>query len=234
MSGPRYWAVIPAAGIGRRMGDAVPKQYLQLHGRAVIAHTLERICNHPRISGVMVAVRADDDLWPALSLESTIRPERVEGAGERFLSVLNALVALDGRAAAADWVLVHDAVRPCVRAEDIDRLIELGSRHPDGAVLGVPVRDTMKRTREERIAQTVCREGLWHAHTPQMFAFARLRAALEAARDAGRVVTDEAQAMEGQGARPRMVEGRTDNIKITRREDLALAELYLGQQERGI
>ena len=231
---PRYWAVIPAAGVGRRMNRDVPKQYLRLGGRTVIEHTLERIGGHRRIDGTVVAIRPDDPHWHGLELTGQRVREVVDGGEERYQSVRNALDALQRTADGGDWVLVHDAVRPCVRSVDIDALIEAGSAHGDGAVLGVPVRDTMKRTGgDARITETVSRDDLWHAHTPQMFRLGALCEALERAHRAGLVVTDEAQAMEAAGALPRMVEGSADNIKITRAEDLELAALFLARQERG-
>ena len=231
---PRIWVVIPAAGIGRRMNHGTPKQYLPLRDRTVIEHTLERVGAHDRIDGVVVSVRRDDRHWPQIEQSMARAPQVVEGGKERYLSVRNALRALMKRTDAGDWVLVHDAVRPCVRRGDIDRLITAAGVHADGGVLGVPVRDTMKRTdHHTRITETVSREDLWHAHTPQMFRLGRLSEALDRAQAAGRLVTDEAQAMEAVGAVPLMVEGSADNIKITRAEDLELAALFLARQERG-
>ncbi|MDX1376992.1 MAG: 2-C-methyl-D-erythritol 4-phosphate cytidylyltransferase [Burkholderiales bacterium] len=229
---PRYWAVVPAAGSGRRLGGETPKQYLALRGRPVIAHTLERLCSHPRIAGVVVAVAPDDPWWPRLALPAGGKaPRVVTGGAERCDSVLAALEALAERGAPGDWVLVHDAVRPCLRAEDLDRLIDALGADEVGGLLAVRVKDTIKRAGSDgAVSATVDRAALWHAQTPQMFRLGALRAALAAALARGRTVTDEAEAMELAGVRPRLVEGHDDNIKITRREDMILAELVLARR----
>ncbi|VAX07960.1 2-C-methyl-D-erythritol 4-phosphate cytidylyltransferase [hydrothermal vent metagenome] len=225
---PNFWAVVPAAGVGRRMGGAIPKQYLQLNGRPVIEYTLERLLSHPKIHQVMVALSPTDQWWPDTTYADNPDVIRVDGGMERCHSVLNALHTLGKSAAIDDWVLVHDAARPCLRREDIDRLIEQLASHPVGGILGTQVRDTMKRADESnQIQKTVCRKGLWHAFTPQMFRFGLLRDALSEALEQGQQVTDEASAMELTGQMPMLVEGHADNIKITRPEDLALAEFYL-------
>jgi 2-C-methyl-D-erythritol 4-phosphate cytidylyltransferase len=229
----RYWGVIPAAGVGRRMGGAVPKQYLPLRDRPVIDHTVERILLHPLLDGVYVALGSDDAWWPDTEFADHPDLVRVPGGVERCHSVLNALDALAARADADDWVLVHDAARPCVRRADISRLIETLRNDPVGGLLGTPVRDTMKRTdAHDRVSATVERAGLWHAYTPQMFRLGSLRAALSAVLAAGELVTDEAAAMERAGHAPRLVAGHPDNIKITRPEDLELAAYFLAAQER--
>lgn len=232
MTEPAYWAIVPAAGVGTRMGSAVPKQYLELNGRAVIDHTLERILLHPSVDGLYLALSAEDSRWAATEFADHPDLVRVEGGVERCHSVLNALQALDRRAASDDWVLVHDAARPCVRRRDIEHLIHMLQGHEVGGLLGMPVRDTMKRTdAADRILETVERSHLWHAFTPQMFRFGLLRDAVQAALDAGFLVTDEASAVEWAGHRPIMVEGHADNLKITRPEDLPLAAYYLARQE---
>ncbi|MEJ2566997.1 MAG: 2-C-methyl-D-erythritol 4-phosphate cytidylyltransferase [Gammaproteobacteria bacterium] len=230
----RYWAIIPAAGAGTRMGTSRPKQYLPLRGKTVLEHSLTRIVEHPRIAATVVVIAAGDEYWPSLAVAYAERSLIVaHGGAERCLSVLNGLRALSGRAAPRDWVLVHDAARPCVRREDIDRLIEQLHDHPVGGLLGIPVTDTKKSTDEQgNIIRTVRREGLWRAMTPQMFRYEMLSQALQAAVERGVMVTDESAAMEEAGYTPRMVEGHVDNIKITRPQDLVLAELYLQQQER--
>lgn len=231
---PNHWAIIPAAGVGRRMGGDVPKQYLQLAGRPVIEHTIERILLHPRIDGVYVALGEQDGWWPDTEFARHPDLVRVAGGAERCHSVLNALDALAQRARPDDWVLVHDAARPCVRRADITRLVDAVLDHPVGGLLGMPVRDTMKRTDAAgTIVATVEREHLWHAFTPQMFRVGMLREALAGALAAGVLVTDEASAMEWAGHRPLMVAGAADNLKITRPDDLALAEFHLRAQQAG-
>ncbi len=216
------------------MGAEVPKQYLSLRGRPVIAHALERLALHPCVRGVVVVLAADDVWWPTVRLHPEVKTLRADGGRERCHSVLNGLrrVRQETGAGAQDRVLVHDAVRPCVRGEDIERLIEGVRSERDGGLLGLPVRDTMKRTNAaDRVEATVSREGLWHALTPQLFPLEALMEALERCVDAEIPITDEAQAMELAGASPRMVEGHSDNIKITRPGDLRLAEVYLDAQE---
>lgn len=229
---PRYWVIIPAAGKGTRMQAELPKQYLQLLDRTVLEHTLSCFAPHPKIAGVMLALASDDIRWPTLRVKSaTIRT--TVGGPERCHSVLNALIALAPDAARHDWVLVHDAARPCLRRTDIDRMIETLHDGRDGGILATPVRDTLKRcSAAGAIEQTIDRTSLWHALTPQMFRYASLRGALETALARGVLVTDEAQAIELTGAALRVVEGHADNLKITRPEDLVLAELYLRAQGR--
>lgn len=229
----RFWAVIPAAGTGSRMGATLPKQYLSLCGQPLLTHTVTRLVRHPIIHGVMVVLAADDRHFRKLPFSAEKNLFTATGGPERCHSVLNGLRALMTHAHDDDWVLVHDAARPCVRAEDITRLIETLRDHSVGGLLGLPMADTMKRTDAEgNIVATVSREGLWRALTPQMFRLGLLRAALEEALRKGLLMTDEAQAMETAGHVPRMVEGHADNIKITRPQDLALADLYLKQQGR--
>lgn len=229
---PRHWAVIAAAGGGKRMGADLPKQYLVVAGRPVIAHAVGRVAGHPRVSGAVVVLARDDVLWDAVELGPVPRPRRATGGAERCHSVLSGLETLAGEAAEDDWVLVHDAARPCVRREDIDRLMDELAGHPVGGLLGLPARDTLKRAAPDgSVRETVARAGLWHALTPQMFRFGLLRRALRVAVGGGLLVTDEAQAMELAGHVPRLVEGSPDNLKVTTPRDLALAEVFLRAQE---
>jgi len=210
----------------------VPKQYLSINRKTILEHTLERFCSHPKIEGVVVAISGDDDIWKTLDISSQPNITVVEGGVERCHSVLNGLHALSDLANSNDWVLVHDAARPCLRIEDIDRLIDTLEAHDVGGLLGLPVRDTMKRVDTKgTIQETVDREGLWHALTPQMFRHGALIDALENALSKDLLVTDEAQAIELNGLQAVLVEGHPDNIKITRNKDLALAEFLLSQQE---
>jgi 2-C-methyl-D-erythritol 4-phosphate cytidylyltransferase len=215
------------------METARPKQYLSLRGKTVLEHSLARIIGYPRIAATVLVISAADEYWRPMAAAFAERSLIVtQGGAERCHSVLNGLHALAGHAAPQDWVLVHDAARPCLRRADIDRLMEQLQDHPLGGLLGIPVTDTMKRSDEQgNVIETVRREGLWRALTPQMFRYEMLSRALQAALDRGTVVTDEAAAMEMAGHAPRMVEGHGDNIKITRPQDLALAEMYLQQQE---
>jgi len=229
---PKYWAAIPAAGVGHRMGALSPKQYLDLAGRPVIEWSLKLFLDHPQISGVSIALDPEDRFWPQTAFADHPRVRRVDGGSERCHSVLNALDLLAQEADAADWVLVHDAARPCLRRDDLDRLLAALPDHLVGGLLGVPVRDTMKQVTEgSAVRRTVPRDALWHAFTPQMFRLGLLHQALRAALDQDRSVTDDASAVELLGLEPRLVEGHADNIKITRPEDLTLADFYLRQQE---
>lgn len=226
----RYWALIPAAGVGARMQADRPKQYLPLLGKTVIEHTLARFVRHPAIQGIVIALGAEDAYWAGLDFNPGKAFYRAEGGAERSDSVLNALKVLQAHARPTDWVLVHDAARPCLHARDIDALIEACRGDAVGGILATPVRDTMKRADDtQHIRRTEEREGLWHALTPQMFRLQDLTRALERALAEGVGVTDEASAMEYMGLHPRLVEGRGDNIKITRAQDLDLAEFFLSR-----
>lgn len=228
MKRTNYWAVLPAAGVGRRMGAQVPKQYLTLRDRPIIEHTVSRLCGHPLVAGVVVVLAADDSWWQGVNIDPSKPVIRALGGRERCHSVLNGIEALSDLADPVDWVLVHDAVRPCVRLTDVDRLITRLSDHPVGGLLGLPIEDTIKRADSRgTIAETVSRQGLWRALTPQMFRLGALRQALRTCIEQGMLMTDEAQAMELTGNAPQLVEGSPDNIKITRQTDLALAELFL-------
>lgn len=230
-AGAAFWAVIPAAGEGRRMGADRPKQYLPLAGKSVIRHVLERFARHPRISGIVVALATDDGYWEEQSQPRGAAIHTVTGGAERCESVLSALRHLRGVAAPGDWVLVHDAARPCLRASDLERLMATAADHAVGGLLGTPVTDTLKRVEEGGVVdRTVDRRGIWRALTPQMFRLGTLFDAIDSAIAAGVRVTDEASAIEHAGHRPLMVEGSPDNIKITTAGDLPMAELILERQ----
>ncbi len=230
---PKYWAVIPAAGVGKRMGGDRPKQYLSIAGKAVFEHSLDRLLDYPEISGAVVAISSEDDYWKSLNYQHEKPALLATGGKERSDSVLSALKKLSQTADDNDWVLVHDAARPCVREEDIQKLIQSCKDHPVGGILAIPVKDTIKKSSDSaesqltEISETVDRSRLWHAQTPQMFHLGSLRNALSKALDAGVKITDEASAMEWAGHQPLLVEGHADNIKITRQEDVNLALFYL-------
>ena len=225
------YAVIPAAGIGRRMGGDVPKQYLRLAGKTVIENTVARLLDVNAVDKIVVVIAPHDRVWPSLEISTHPKIMTAPGGTERCHSVLNGLEKLGGFADGDSWVLVHDAARPCVRVADINHMFNILTDHPIGGILAAPVRDTLKRANSDQtIADTIDRSELWQAFTPQMFKLGMLTNALQSALEARVVVTDEAQAIERQGHQPRLIEGRTDNIKITRPEDLSLAELYLGHQ----
>jgi 2-C-methyl-D-erythritol 4-phosphate cytidylyltransferase len=227
--GERVWVVVPAAGVGKRMGAAVPKQYLPVAGRTVLEHAIHCFYHHPGVRGIVVAVSPGDPYWAEIAPQySADRLSTTAGGAERCHSVLSGLQVLLPRAQIDDWVMVHDAARPCLTPAEIGRMIaELGGE-PVGGILAVPVRDTLKRAGPDlAVAATVDRQGLWAAMTPQMFRLGALIRAMEEALAQGVLVTDEAQAMELAGFAPLLVEGSVRNIKITRPEDQGLAELYL-------
>ena len=225
------WVVVPAAGRGTRFGAGVPKQFLEVGGLSLLAHTLNALAGHAGIAGIVLVLGADDA--PALP-ESVLhgKPLLRAGGGEtRAASVLAGLYALPESVRPDDFVLVHDAARPNLHPGDLDALLERGRMDPVGAILAAPVRDTLKRAGDEGgIDGTEPRERLWRALTPQLFRRLQLGRALEAADAAGVAVTDEAMAMELQGTRPLLVEGREDNFKVTTPADLARFEFELSRR----
>jgi 2-C-methyl-D-erythritol 4-phosphate cytidylyltransferase len=227
---PRYWAVVPAAGVGKRMGADVPKQYLEVFGKPVLQHTLERLLSVEALAGIAVALGVEDGYWPELPCSNHPKIHRAPGGKERADSVLSGLNRLEGLAAPDDWVLVHDAARLCLTKADVEKLMATLRDDPVGGILALPVSDTLKDVEGRDIVETIDRSRIWRALTPQMFRFALLRHALMDAAMRKLVVTDEASAIELQGLRPKIVEGRPDNIKITRPEDLPLAAFYLERQ----
>jgi 2-C-methyl-D-erythritol 4-phosphate cytidylyltransferase len=225
------WVVVPAAGVGARFGAGLPKQYRPLAGKPLIAQTLARLLAHRDIDGAMVALAAEDPHWATLDLGDAKPVLTCVGAADRAGSVLAALRALPDSVGDEELILVHDAARPCVRPSDLDRLIGAARDDAVGALLAAPVRDTLKRSdRQSRVAETVPREGLWRALTPQVFRRGALTRALQAARADAVAITDEAMAMERIGLRAVLVEGSEDNIKVTVAADLALAESILAIQ----
>ena len=219
---PAFWAVIPAAGVGARMAADRPKQYLQLGGRTILEHSLGCFLDHPSLKGLVVSLAVDDPYWPNLACAADPRIQRADGGAERSGSVLNALLQLNALGASDDdWVLVHDAARPNLSREDLDTLLAQLADDPVGGLLAVPARDTLKRVdKRGRVVETIDRSLIWQAYTPQMFRLGALHRALADSLVADALITDEASAMEWSGQAPRLVEGRADNIKVTRPEDL--------------
>ncbi|WP_295485761.1 2-C-methyl-D-erythritol 4-phosphate cytidylyltransferase [uncultured Pseudomonas sp.] len=219
---PAFWAVIPAAGVGARMAADRPKQYLQLGRQTLLEHSLDCFLGHPLLKGVVVSVAEDDPFWPGLPCAHDPRIRRAKGGRERADSVLNALLLLHAQGAADDdWVLVHDAARPNLARSDLDKLLSELADDPVGGLLAVPARDTLKRADAQgRVSATIDRSTVWQAYTPQMFRLGLLHRALAECLVADVAVTDEASAVEWAGLAPRLVEGRSDNIKVTRPEDL--------------
>jgi 2-C-methyl-D-erythritol 4-phosphate cytidylyltransferase len=243
----RYWLVMPAAGVGRRFGNTKPKQYAPLQGRTVIEWALAPFLADPSCAGVSISLAADDPYWREVAERLAKLPGRVPdlifagGGVERSHSVRKGLAALGMRAAADDWVLVHDAARPCLSPSDLQHLLDRLGSHPVGGLLATPAADTLKRASGEsrpgarpaapEVAQTVDRVGLWRALTPQMFRYELLCDALDRAIANGRLPTDEAQALEWVGEHPALVQGSAANIKITSSDDLVLAAALLNARE---
>ena len=225
------WAVVPAAGRGTRFGGEIPKQYLEVAGRPLLVHTLDALLAHPAVAGVVLALSGDDPRWPGWHEYRGKPLLACTGGDSRAASVLAALQALPESVRPDDFVLVHDAARPNLALDDLDRLLERGRLDPVGAILAAPVRDTLKRAGDDGgIDGTEPRERLWRALTPQLFRRLQLTRALEAAAAEGVEVTDEAMAFERQGLRPLLVEGREDNFKVTTPADLARFEFELSRR----
>lgn len=225
------WAVVPAAGQGSRFGGEVPKQYLEAAGEPLLGHTLRALLSHPGIAGAVVVLAPADRHWPGWTEREGKPVVTCVGGESRADSVLAGLQALPESVRADDFVLVHDAARPNLDPGDLAQLLERGRSDLVGAILAAPVRDTLKRAGDDGgIDGTEPRERLWRALTPQLFRRLQLGRALEAAREAGVAVTDESMAMERKGARPLLIEGREDNIKITTRADLDYFEFLLSRK----
>ena len=224
----RIWALVPAAGSGARFGQATPKQYLPLAGRPLIAHCLATLCDHPEVAGVVVVLSPDDQRFEAIDAArwgDRLRVLRCGGA-TRAQTVLNGLREMATQCHESDWVMVHDAARPCVSPMLIDRLIDALRDDPVGGILAIPVADTLKRADADgRIEATVPRQHLWAAQTPQMFRHGLLVRALS--QGSGVEITDEASAVESLGLKPRLVPGDPINLKVTYADDLRSAERHL-------
>lgn len=228
---PKVFALVLAAGQGTRIGDAVPKQYLPLAGKPMMFHSIEAICAVSRVEKVFVVLAPMDRHWGAHDWSAL--PDKVEaafcGGAHRAESVLNALVHLETRVGADDWVMVHDAARPCIMTELVEQFLDEVGEDPVGGLLAMPVADTLKRADEhQRVEATVSRVKLWRAQTPQLFRYAMLRKGLEKNPKA----TDEAEAVESLGHEPRLAEGENSNIKVTFAEDIVLAELIIRNKQR--
>lgn len=226
--GARLFAIVPAAGRGERFGGRRPKQYIRLLGRPVLSWSLQALLAVPALRVVVVALSDADRRFARLPEAGDPRVRTCRGGPRRELSVANALEALDDQARDEDWVLVHDAARPCLRPSDVRRLLATLRNDPVGGLLALPLGDTLKAAGADgRCDRTVPRAGLWRALTPQMFRYGVLRRALRLSLDRERSVTDEASAVEALGLRPRLVTGRADNIKITVPGDRGLAAAIL-------
>jgi len=232
------WVVIPAAGIGQRMQSELPKQYLKIHDKTLLEHTLDCFLQHELVAGIVVVLSAADDYWQSLKIKSELKPLfTVQGGSSRSDSVIQGLKYLDEvqDIPANTWVMVHDAARPCLSKNDIDALLSIRGRDCIGGLLASPVRDTMKRSVVNNdfkvVSHTESRENLWHALTPQMFRLGTLRNALEHCHSKGFDITDECSAIEFMGGKPLIVESMDNNIKVTHPSDVELAKFLLGRKD---
>ena len=226
------WAIVPAAGKGRRFGSELPKQYYELGAKPVIIRTLQRLTGVDRISGIGVGLSPDDTTWGRIAPDLPEMVWSFAGGSTRSETVSNGLNELVSRGEGDAWVLVHDAVRPCVCAEDVNRLIDAVEFQHPGGLLASPVHDTLKSADgRAQVTQTLPRANLWRAQTPQLFPVRLLQEALIQAGKQKRECTDDAQAIEQLGLRPKLVVCADHNLKITHQSDLALARAILLQQE---
>lgn len=232
MSSNKIFVVIPAAGTGSRMESSLPKQYLELESnQTVLSKSLEIIFRNVEVERAVIAVaKGDFRFHKSISLFEQ-RCHIVEGGEQRIDSVSNCLDLLVGEASDDDWILVHDAARPCVRGEDVSNLISCVEHTSVGGILGVPVTDTLKLLDGDNVVKTVDRKNIWRALTPQIFRFKILRDALKLASKKGQIFTDEAQAVERAGHPVKIILGHEDNIKITYPDDLKLAQYFLTVQD---
>lgn len=227
------WAVVPAAGFGQRMGSKVPKQYLPIGDKTVLEHTVLKLLSVDAIEGVLVVLASNDSRFETLSIANHPKVTTTIGGGKRSESVLAALTTLQKKLKLSDWMLVHDAARPCVEVDDIEQLINETAGHDVGGILGVPVSDTLKQVNPKQIIETtIDRQHLWQAQTPQLARFGVLRESLQLALSLGNEVTDEASALEMSGYQPMIIKGQRNNIKITHSDDIGLAEAILEIQQQ--
>ncbi|MDO6446353.1 2-C-methyl-D-erythritol 4-phosphate cytidylyltransferase [Colwellia sp. 1_MG-2023] len=220
--------VVPAAGVGKRMKANCPKQYLKINQKSILEHTVTRLSSHPMIKKIIIALGTEDEYFSETDLSSNSKVMVVDGGKERVDSVLAGLAVIDPKE--FPWVLVHDAARPCLTLDDLNQLIDACLTNDIGGILASPVRDTMKRGSNGLIQQTIERDNLWHALTPQMYPTLQLTTSIEQALFAQAIITDEASAIEFSGEKSQLISSSSENIKITHPDDLALAEFILNKQ----
>ena len=225
-----FHVIIPAAGVGNRMANVLPKQYIPLAGKPMISHCIQTFFNHPRIAGIHVALNPEDDFWRSLTLEPESRLHlHYTGGATRAQTVLNTLNAIEPILQADDWILVHDAARPGLTHDLLSRLISRLEHDAVGGLLALPVADTLKQSLDnQQVGKTIARANLWQAQTPQMFRFAALKSALS---QFGASVTDESEAIEALGLKPTLVQGELRNLKVTYPQDLQLLEALLNAEK---
>ncbi len=232
------WVVIPAAGLGQRMNSETPKQYLRIHNKTILEHTLQCFSDHSTIEGIVVVLNENDTYFDTLNLTAIPKPIHTTIGGEnRSTSVLQGLQFLSNDLEISDnsWVMVHDAARPCLPKKDIDNLLSIRNEKSIGGILASPVRDTMKRASQDEtnrscVLTTESRDNLWHALTPQLFRVGLLKDALIYCNDKHLDVTDECSAVEFKGLKPEIVEGNPNNIKITYVDDIEIANFLLSKR----
>ena len=228
----RLWAVVPAAGTGRRVGGDTPKQYREVAGAPLMEHTLRALLQSRDIGGVVVAMDSADPRADSIASLSDERVQTTPGGVTRSHSVLAGLDALEDQVAEGDWALVHDAARPCLTVDALAALIDRARVLGEGVILAEPVADTLKQVNAQgEIEKTVDRSILWRAQTPQLFPLQQLRDALRLCIEQGISVTDEAMAMERAGHRVHVIEGASSNIKVTVEADLVFADVFLKDAE---
>ena len=230
---PKYWAVIPAAGVGERVGASRPKQYLQIAGKTLLEHAASCFVNNDQIAGLIFSIKPGDEIFSSLDFDNSGIPiYTVDGGNTRAESVLNALNYLETHASHDDFVLVHDAARPCLADSDLTKLLIRCSNDEVGGILAIPVTDTIKRVSQDRIVDTQSRDNSWRALTPQMFRYGLLKDAVISSLSKGIAVTDEASAVEYAGYKPCVVEGSDQNLKVTTSNDFKIAEMFLHLKEK--
>ena len=225
-----FHVIIPAAGVGNRMANVLPKQYISLAGKPMISHCIQTFFNHPRIAGIHVALNPDDDFWRSLTLEPESRLHlHYTGGATRAQTVLNTLNTIEPILQADDWILVHDAARPGLTHDLLNHLMSTLEHDAVGGLLALPVADTLKQSLDnQQVGKTIARANLWQAQTPQMFRFAALKSALS---QFGASVTDESEAIEALGLKPTLVQGELRNLKVTYPQDLQLLKALLNTEK---
>ncbi|CAL4324789.1 2-C-methyl-D-erythritol 4-phosphate cytidylyltransferase [Buchnera aphidicola (Protaphis terricola)] len=222
---PKIVAIVPAAGVGKRMLSGIPKQYIKIKNRTILEYTLIALLSHPNIVRVIVSLNKQDNYFKKLSISSDIRVVSVIGGNKRINSVLSGLVLPIHE----KWVIVHDAVRPCISYQDLEKLISITKKSKIGGILARPISDTIKYVSHntKKISYTIERKNIWHALTPQLFPINLLRFCLKKIIQNNIDITDESSALEYCGYNPLIVLGSYKNIKITFPEDLIFAKFYL-------
>lgn len=233
MTEVKCWAIVPAAGLGKRMGQSLPKQYASLNDEPVLTHTLRKLTQTNLFHQIILVAQAGDARAQAIASQFE-NVEVVAGGSERIVSVRNGLHALEASAQPQDWVFVHDGARPCVDPNDIIKLHQAIKSHPVGGILAVPAHDTLKQASDQHITKTIDRSVIWQAQTPQAFRYGMLKHVIDSAVENKLTLTDEAQGFELQGEQVLLVEGRRDNIKITRPEDIEMAAFILAREKEAI